>query len=260
VSTPGPRGLPEPMALATMLLPSCLLTMAGATFIGDMFQGAAFTQCVTISDYQTKTLSDDITLQDRDTNGCCPAGTVPGVKFYANYQGAQIVCGIEDDGNYAMSTSTSNGVSTCTYNNCYVMKQNITCSDDSKQFLNGCCAGTTTTNTGFPSGPAGCSNYFYSSLNVHSESFDYCVTYATHYDELPRVGTTSHADDQYGGVLEVSNIDTYAACWGSMVGNTPRVTAEEAAALAAARAGSAATAAAAPTLLAALAVVGAQLA
>lgn len=243
------------MALATMLLPSCLLTMAGATVIGDMDQGAAFTQCVTISDYQTKTLSDDITLQDRDANGCCPAGTVPGVKFYANYQGAQIVCGIEDDGTYAMSTSTSNGVSTCTYNNCYVMKQDITCSDDSKQFLNGCCAGTTTANTGFPSGTAGCSNYFYSSTNVHSESFNYCLTYATNYGTVGREGTTNDADDQAGGVLQVNNIDTYAACSGSLVGAARREAAPPRGGTA-----SAATAAAAPTLLAALAVVGAQLA
>jgi len=251
------------MALAAMLLPACLLVMAGATVIGDMDQGAAFTQCVTITDYQTKTLSDDITLQDRDANGCCPAGTVPGVKFTAHYQGAQIVCGIENDGTYALSTSTSNGVSTCTYNNCYVMKQDITCTDGSKQLLNGCCAGTTATaqgglgTQGFPGGTAGCDNYFYSRTNVHDESFNYCLTYATNYGAVGREGTTPDADDQAGGVLQVSNIDTYAACSGSLVGGgaTPAPTpAPPQEAPAPPGTASAASAAAAPALLAALAV------
>jgi len=241
------------MALATMLLPSCLLTMAGATVIGDMDQGAAFTQCVTITDYQTKTLSDDITLQDRDANGCCPAGTVPGVKFYANYQGAQIVCGIENDGTYALSTYTSNGVSNCLYNNCYVMKQDITCTDGSKQLLNGCCAGTAATaqgGLGTQGFPDGCDNYFTHRTNVHDEIFDYCLTYATNYNAVGREGTTPDADDQAGGELQVSNIDTYAACSGSLVGGG----ATPAPAPPPSGTASAASAAAAPALLAALAV------
>jgi len=214
------------MALVTMLLPSCFLAMAGATVIGDMDQGAAFTQCVTISDYETMTLSDDITLVDRDgTTGCCPSGSVPGAKFYSSYQGAQIVCGFEDDGTYSMTTSTSNGVTSCTYNNCYVMKQDITCSDDSKQFLNGCCEGTTASNTGFPSGTTGCSNYYYTgNTNVHGEDYKYCTTYATNYGTEGYEGTSDAADDQDGGVLQVENIYTYAACSGSEVsggGSTP---------------------------------------
>lgn len=244
------------MAFVTMLLPSCLLAMAGATVIGDMDQGAAFTQCVTISDFESKTLSDDITLQDRDDNGCCPAGTVPGHKFYSSYQNAQIVCGFEDDGTIALTSSTSNGVTTCTYNSCYVMKQDITCEDDSKQFLNGCCEGTSATASGgagtqgFPGGTTGCDNYYYSTTNVHGESYSYCLTYATNYGAEGYEGTASAADDQEDDVLQVDNIYTYAACSGSLVGDssTPGSTGA-----------SAATAAAAPALLAALAV-GAQLA
>jgi len=251
------------MALATMLLPSCLLAMAGATVIGDMDQGAAFAQCVTISDFQTKTLSDDITLVDRDANDCCPAGSVPGAEFYTSYQGAQIVCGFKDDGTTDMSTSTSNSVTSCTYNTCYVMKQDITCSDDSKQFLNGCCAGTTATASGgsgaqgFPGGTAGCDNYHYSPSNAHSEEYSYCLTYATNYGSEGWEGTAAATDDQADGVLQVDNVYTYAACSGSLVGGGGGAT--DATDGGRATGASAAHAAAAPALFAALAV-GAQLA
>ena len=102
--------------------------ITGAVRIMDMEQGAEFTKCISNTDLATKTLDDDITLIER-VDGCCPAGSSPGVKHYNKYHGAQIVCGMKDDGKIALSTSTSNGVKTCTYNKCYVIKQNIPCKD-----------------------------------------------------------------------------------------------------------------------------------
>ena len=104
-------------------------SVAGSVKIADMEQGLEFTKCINNTDLQTKTLDDDITLIDRRVDGCCPAGSSPGVKYYNNYRGAQIVCGMKDDGTVALSTGSSNNVKTCTYNKCYVMKQNIPCKD-----------------------------------------------------------------------------------------------------------------------------------
>ena len=103
-------------------------SVVGSVKIADMDQGAEFTKCISNTDLQTKTLDGDITLIDR-VDGCCPAGSSPGVKYFNSYDGAQIVCGMKDDGTVALSTTTSNSVKTCTYNKCYVMKQNIPCKD-----------------------------------------------------------------------------------------------------------------------------------
>ena len=125
---------------------SCFFAGAGSVTIGSMGQGAEFTKCITTSDLTTKTLDDDITLVDRGSGGCCPADSVPGIKMYSKYQGAQIVCGFKEDGTIAMTSSTSGGATTCTTNKCYVMKQNIPCKDGARQRLNGCCGPKPQTN------------------------------------------------------------------------------------------------------------------
>merc|ERR1719162_1485581 len=93
----------------------------------DLEQGAKFDKCIRIADWSSKRLSDEVDVAERDANGCCPDGFTPGVKHYDNYVGAQVVCGFKADGTVATSTSTSNGVKTCTYNQCYVWKQNLEC-------------------------------------------------------------------------------------------------------------------------------------
>jgi len=205
------------MALSTMLLPLCLLAGAGADVLNDMDQGAAFTKCLTIADFESKTLADDITLSDRDeTTGCCAEGSVPGAQFTTSYQSPQIVCGFQADGTVGWSI-TSGTTDSCDYKNCYVMKQNIECADGSSQFLNGCCEGTTAANTGFPDGTEGCSNYYTSFSNVHGETVQYCTTYATNYGSLDWEGTSETSDDQEDGVLQVDKLYTYAACSGSII-------------------------------------------
>lgn len=195
--------------MSRQVLFACLLAMAGATKLSEMDNGAEFTKCISITDFQQKTLSDDITLIDRESGGCCPKGSVPGQKWYNNYKGAQVVCGFKADGSVALSTGSSGGAKTCTYNKCYVDKQDLTCADDSKQFLNGCCKGTTKANTGFP---AQCKNYYYSFNNVYSEKVQYCLTYDKDYGTKGRAGTSDKTDDQAGGKLVPSKISTYTPC------------------------------------------------
>jgi hypothetical protein len=181
--------------------------MAGATKLSEMDNGAEFTKCISITDFQGKTLSDDITLIDRESGGCCPKGSVPGQKWYNNYKGAQVVCGFKADGSVALSTGSSGGAKTCTYNKCYVDKQDLTCADDSKQLLNGCCKKTTATKDG--SFPAQCLNYYYNFNNAYSEKVNYCLTYDKDYGKKGRAGTSAKTDDQADGKLVPSKISTY---------------------------------------------------
>jgi len=175
-------------------------------------QGASFSKCINITDFESKTLADEIDLIDRDEGGgCCPEGSVPGAQWKTSYKGAQVVCGFKDDGTTALSTGSSNGVKTCTYNNCYVDKQNLPCADDSKQLLNGCCAGTTGSNTGFAEG---CKNYQYSPKNAYQETYKYCATYDKDYGTKGWAGTSETTDDQEDGKLVLSKIYTYTPCEG----------------------------------------------
>jgi len=188
-----------------------------AVKIADMDQGAEFTKCLNISDWQTKTLADDITLYDRLANGCCPKGSLPGQKFYLAYKSPQIVCGFKADGSIKVSI-TSGTNAKCEYNKCYVDKQNLACADDSKQLLNGCCAKTTKANTGFP---AACIPTVHrsASTGINFDRMTYCTTY--HKDDVTkgRAGTKKKDDDQAGGKLVPANIDTYAACDSSAGGS-----------------------------------------
>jgi hypothetical protein len=190
----------------------CSATIVGSVKVADMEQGAEFMKCVSITDLQTKTLDDDITLIDR-VGGCCPEGSAPGVKHTNTYDGAQIVCGFKDDGTVALSTSSSNGVKTCTYNKCYVMKQNIPCSDGTKQRLNGCCGARPQTNF-----DAQCKFYDSSFNNAYSEAVQYCTTYDKDYGTKGYAGTSAKTDDVADGKLQVANLYVYTPCPGNMVG------------------------------------------
>jgi len=187
-------------------------TIAGSVKITDMEQGAEFTKCISKTDLETKTLDDDITLIDR-VDGCCPAGSVPGVKHTNQYAGAQILCGMKDDGTLALTTGSSNGVKTCTYNKCYVMKQNIPCADGTKQRLNGCCGAKPQTNF-----DAQCKFYDKSFNNAHSEKVQYCTTYDKDYGSKGYAGTSAKTDDVAGGKLQVAKLYTYTPCPGSLQG------------------------------------------
>jgi len=206
---------------ALSLLFAAVVVGTSAVKIADMDQGAEFTKCLNISDWQSKTLADDITLYDRLANGCCPKGSLPGQKFYLAYKSPQIVCGFKADGSIeVIITGSINNYNAakCEYNKCYVHKQNLACADDSKQLLNGCCAKTTKANTGFP---AACKNYHYAktSTGVNGDKMNYCTTYHKDYNKKGRAGTKKKDDDQAGGKLVPANIDTYAACDSSAGGS-----------------------------------------
>jgi len=201
------------------VLLSLLLCGSQATILNDMEQGAKFEKCIAIADWEGKTLADDITLQDRDANGCCPVGTVPGVKHYNKYIGAQVVCGFKADGTIAMSDSTSNGVTTCTYNQCYVWKQHLECeTSGTHQRLNGCCKAAADCSTGNCGFKDGCKNYAYNQGNMRgSDTAEYCLTYNKNYKmEYTSVKT----DDQANDKLQIDKVYVYTACAGGSNGGS----------------------------------------
>jgi len=185
--------------------------------IGDMDQGAEFTKCIALDDFHSKTLDDDITLHDRDANGCCAEGHVPGAKLYTAYQGSQIACGVEDDGTAGgYSSSSSNGVTTCDYGKCYVFKQGLACSDDTMQLLNGCCGATKSSRTFTDD----CMSYDYTHSTAtagESATTEYCLTYDQNYGTKGNEGTTEADDDIADGKFLVENFNSYAACEGGSV-------------------------------------------
>lgn len=202
----------------------CVLLACGSVATGVKLssydQGAKFDKCISISDFEGKTLDDDITLVDRDAAGCCPAGTVPGAKHQNNYVGAQVICGFKADGTVALSTGTSNSVKTCTYNQCYVYKQGLSCkTDGAKQRLNGCCAakGSTcaTNNCDFGTD---CKNYAKSFNNVHNEATAFCTTYHKTYKMEYTVAKT---DDQSDNKLQTDKLYVYTPCSGGTGGSSP---------------------------------------
>jgi len=193
----------------------CLLVASGcaavtAVKLSSYEQGAKFEKCISNSDFQGKTLEDDITLIDRDANGCCPAGSVPGAKHYDKYVGAQVICGFKSDGSVAVSTGSSNGVKTCTYNHCYVYKQDLTCkTGGAKQRLNGCCAEPSSCTTNACDFETDCKSYAYNFNNAHSESVKYCLTYHKNYK---MENTAAKTDDQADHKLQIDKLYVYTAC------------------------------------------------
>lgn len=180
----------------------------------DAEQGAAFDKCIKISDFNAKTLDDEVEIVDREDGGCCPDGSVPGAKYYKSYQGAQVVCGFKEDGSIALSTGSSNGAKTCTYNSCYVQKQGLACKDDTKQLLNGCCGATAKART-FKDA---CKSYDYKFKTVYGNEVEYCLSYDKDYGSKGWAGTADATDDQKDGKLVVENLYTYTPCEGGSAG------------------------------------------
>jgi len=191
---------------------ACLIVCAGAETlkVGDFAQGAEFSKCIKITDFNTKSLGDEVEVTDK-VDGCCAEGSIPGIKHYAKYWGAMVICGFKDDGSISMSMSSSNDVKTCEYNKCYVVKMGITCKDDSKMTLDGCCPKDQwNTET--------CLHYT-KSQSFFSEKVGYCLNYQKKYKVE---GTPEKTDDQVtvDGVtsLSVTALSAYTVCpggWGS---------------------------------------------
>jgi hypothetical protein len=179
-----------------------------------MEQGAAFNKCIAICDFNSKTLSENVRVTDRMSGDCCPQGFIPGAKYYASYQGAQVVCGFQADGSIALSTGSSGGSKTCTYNGCYVQKQNLPCDGDSRQLINGCCGLT----KGSRTFQTDCLSYDYTLSNVYNQPYEYCLSYDKDYGTKGWFGTADQADDIHDGHLDAVNLYTYTPCDGSSVG------------------------------------------
>jgi len=131
--------------------------------------------------------------------------------------GAQVVCGYKDDGSIATSESTSNGVKTCTYNKCYVVKQNIKCADESSQLLSGCCGPKSTTADSTSKMQKlfdeDCINYRYTFDDTADTEVPYCLTYNKDYS---MEGTADAGDDQVDGKLAVDKRYVYTPCASSI--------------------------------------------
>jgi len=182
-------------------------TTAETLKVGDLAQGSEFTKCIKITDFNSKTLNDDVEVTDK-VDGCCPEGYIPGIKWYNNYWGAMVVCGFKEDGSVAMSSSTSNSVKSCTYNKCYVVKMDLTCKDSSKMTLDGCCPKDQWDDD--------CKMYT-KSQSFFSEKVGYCLSYAKNYK---LEGTNEKTDDVVDGVLSLTNVKAYTECAGAFGGTS----------------------------------------
>lgn len=202
--------------LALLLSLTASSALAETMKFADSEQGAAFDKCVKAEDFSTKTLDDEVEVVAREEGGCCPDGYVPGAKYYASYQGAQIVCGFKEDGTVKTSTGSSNGKKTCTYNSCYVQKQGLACKDDTKQMLNGCCGPTKGSRTFKDS----CMSYDYTFNTVYKNKVEYCLSYDKDYGTKGWSGTADKTDDQKDGKLVVENLYTYTPCEGGSAGGS----------------------------------------
>merc|ERR550532_2010425 len=132
-----------------------------------------------------------------------------------NYVGAQVVCGFQADGTVSFSTSTSNGVHTCTYNHCFVWKSNLECEDGKKQMLNGCCAASADCATNACGFKADCKNYYKNNWkNVWNNVTEYCTTYAKVYK---MEHTQDKTDDIKDGKLDTNKVYVYTPCAGGVV-------------------------------------------
>jgi len=216
--SPSPSSSPSPSpsssggtVVGTVNCPSVGSVSTSTVKFGDMNQGAEFTQCISICDFNSKTLADSVTTAERLEGGCCPEGFIPGARSYASYQGAQVVCGFKPDGTVAISTGSSGGSKTCTYNKCYVHKQNLLCADGGgSQLINGCCGQTKGSRT-FPST---CLNYDYTLNNAYNQKYEYCLSYDVDYGTKGWSGTAEATDDQANGALQVDKLYTYTPCAG----------------------------------------------
>lgn len=162
--------------------------------------GALFDKCIKITDWVSATLSSEINVTDRDSNGCCACDEVPGQYHNTNYYGAQVICGFEDDGSRSFSTGVSNSAYTCNYNNCYVHKQDLDCAGGSKQLLNGCCSNSSCANDNC-NFEADCKNYYTSMFNAQGFSTAYCRTYHRNWAD----NSGNQGVDDYDGTTAITD-------------------------------------------------------
>jgi hypothetical protein len=185
---------------------------AATVKIGDMAQGSQFTQCINISDFNTKSIYDDVEVVDKKEDGCCPDGYIPGIKHYKNYWGAMIICGFEDSGKVKMGHDPKR--SKCTYNKCFVVKMDITCKDSSKMTLDGCCPKDQWDDE--------CKMYT-KSQTFYKTKVGYCLSYAKKYK---LEGTSKTGDDFTGdATLNFTTLQTYTECAGAFGNGTSSATA-----------------------------------
>merc|ERR1712224_1095195 len=105
---------------------------------------------------------------------------------------------------------SSNGVKTCTYNHCYVYKQDLSCkTGGAKQRLNGCCAEPSSCSRTACGFETDCKSYAYNFNNAHSESVKYCLTYHKNYKIE---NTAAKTDDQADHKLQIDKLYVYTAC------------------------------------------------
>jgi len=177
--------------------------MAEVLEVGDFAQGAEFSKCIKITDFNAKTLSDEVEVTDK-VDGCCPEGYIPGIEHHSNYWGAMVICGFKDDGSIEMKGRGE--VKGCTYNKCYVVKMDITCADNSKMRLDGCCPEGQYTDT--------CERRSAMSQSFYKSKVGYCVTYNGDWKTLN--GTPEKTDDQVtvDGVtsLSLTNLKRFPVC------------------------------------------------
>jgi len=169
--------------------------------------GTPFTKCIQKSDWETKTIHDDITLVDR-VEGCCPTDTLPGVVHTTSYESGQIVCGFKADGSVAFTAGTSG----CTYNNCFIVPLDLACVSG-QQRINGCCADPDSCAGSACGFKSNCLNYAPTTNGVK-----YCTSYNKTYvspgaGTEALTGTTSAADDLTGTTkLHWSKVKKYTKC------------------------------------------------
>lgn len=172
--------------------------IASAVKLIDLEEGSLFTQCIKIQDFENKSIEEDIELLPRDEMGCCPSGSVPGVKHTNMYVGPQVVCGLRTDGSISITFNDSKvffrnaWMKTCVYNDCFVMKQNLDCADGNKQLINGCCAAKASCGGNKCGFKEDCKNNNQNMSNAYSERVNYCTTYHRRNDSE---GTSSSSDD-----------------------------------------------------------------
>lgn len=188
------------MPRAALLLVALVGVAADTEKISTYDQGAKWSgKCIKVTDWNSKDADGDLDVAARDANGCCPTGYIPGASAYSigSYVGAQVICGIASTGaTTGFSTSTSNGVKSCTYGDCYVVKQSTPCTDDTKVLVNGCCAAAATSaaTTTFKTK---CMKYF-SSGDTGVAGVKQCKTY---HQQYTLVGTAAKTDDIADGKL-----------------------------------------------------------
>jgi len=193
--------------------------------------GEEFDKCISIADWNSKTPYEDIDLFDREAAGCCPRNTIPGAP-YGNAAlerrfGPRVVCGFKDDDTlefrtglgedgYGVNTwKNPEAINTCSFNKCFVIKQDVGCELGGVNFLNGCCpippmeVCGSQDRCGFPSG---CEFTAYGPSGAYREgSIRHCFPRAT---PPAWVGTPDKRDDWSDGKLVLDNFERYASCPG----------------------------------------------